>query len=103
MNESKTWVVNLRHTNEYDVYIGRAVPRRGLKASFWANPFKVEKDMSGKEVMIAYRQYVTARPSMLEKLEELRGKVLACWCKPKPCHGDILVELIESIERDSIC
>ena len=59
--------------------------------------------MSGKEVMIAYRQYVMARPSMLEKLEELRGKVLACWCKPKPCHGDILVELIESIERDSIC
>lgn len=22
----------------------------------------------------------------------LRGKLLACWCYPKPCHGDVLVE-----------
>jgi hypothetical protein len=27
-------------------------------------------------------------------LEELRGKNLACWCKPgAPCHADVLLEL----------
>lgn len=26
--------------------------------------------------------------------EELRGKNLACWCKPgEPCHADVLLEL----------
>lgn len=27
-------------------------------------------------------------------VEELRGKNLACWCKPgEPCHADVLLEL----------
>ena len=29
-------------------------------------------------------------------LEPLRGKRLACWCKPLPCHGDIIVEMLEA-------
>lgn len=28
------------------------------------------------------------------RLHELRGKNLACWCKPgEPCHADVLLEL----------
>ena len=30
----------------------------------------------------------------LEALDELEGKVLGCWCKPKSCHGDVLLELL---------
>jgi hypothetical protein len=31
---------------------------------------------------------------MIYHLEELRGKNLACWCKPgEPCHADVLLEL----------
>jgi hypothetical protein len=27
-------------------------------------------------------------------MRELRGKNLACWCKPgEPCHADVLLEL----------
>ena len=27
-------------------------------------------------------------------LHELRGKDLACWCKPgEPCHADVLIEV----------
>lgn len=30
----------------------------------------------------------------LARLPELRGKNLACWCKPgTPCHADVLMEL----------
>jgi hypothetical protein len=31
-----------------------------------------------------------ARPDF----EPLRGKRLACWCAPLPCHGDVIVEML---------
>ena len=32
--------------------------------------------------------------TILTRLPELRGKNLACWCKPgQPCHADVLLEL----------
>lgn len=31
---------------------------------------------------------------VLASINELRGKDLACWCKPgAPCHADVLLEL----------
>lgn len=36
----------------------------------------------------------TARATILARLPELRGKNLACFCKPgTPCHADVLMEL----------
>ncbi len=34
-----------------------------------------------------------ARQTILDRLEELRGKNLACWCRldGKPCHADALL------------
>ena len=32
--------------------------------------------------------------NMFRRIVELRGKNLACWCKPgDPCHADVLLEL----------
>lgn len=37
---------------------------------------------------------VQRREAVLTALPELRGKNLACWCKPgEPCHADVLLEL----------
>jgi hypothetical protein len=34
------------------------------------------------------------RQCLLNALPALRGKNLACWCKPRdPCHGDVLLEI----------
>lgn len=33
----------------------------------------------------------------MNSLHELNGKVLGCWCAPGPCHGDVLVELFETM------
>lgn len=66
----------------YDVYIGRP--------SKWGNPFRIGVDGSREEVLQKYREW--ARHQSLP-LHELRGKTLGCWCHPKPCHGDILMEL----------
>lgn len=33
------------------------------------------------------------RPALMAAIAELRGKNLACWCPPGPCHADVLLEL----------
>lgn len=73
--------------NGYDVYIGR--PGK------WGNPFCVGEDGTREEVISKYKEYILSRPKLLAQLHELKDKVLGCWCKPKPCHGDVLVELME--------
>ncbi len=72
----------------YDIYIGRP--------SKWGNPYQIDKDGTREEVIEKYRKYILSKPELLKDLYELKGKILGCWCKPKPCHGDVLVELIES-------
>lgn len=39
--------------------------------------------------------YTHGRRLLKEAKIELRGKNLACWCKPgTPCHADILLKLV---------
>ncbi|PCR16422.1 hypothetical protein CQA65_30160, partial [Klebsiella pneumoniae] len=33
-----------------------------------------------------------------DELLELDGKVLGCWCKPRPCHGDVYVKVVNRIK-----
>jgi len=72
----------------YDVYIGR--PGK------WGNPFEMSKDHDRYDVIQAYRTWLVAQPELLLSLrDELRGKVLGCWCAPQACHGDILAQLAD--------
>ena len=82
-----TKVVNCK-SKDYDVYIGRP--------SKWGNPFKIGRDGTREQVIQKFREWIKRQPHLLEELEELRGKRLGCWCKPLPCHGDVLVELAEN-------
>jgi len=62
----------------------------------WGNPFEMPADGDRDTVIRNYAvHYLPHKPSLLNKLDTLRGKALACWCAPEPCHGDVLVELIE--------
>ena len=69
----------------YDVYIGRP--------SDWGNPFSIGKDGDRNEVIRKYREWIMEQPNLLKKLPELKDKILACWCAPQACHGDVLLEL----------
>lgn len=31
----------------------------------------------------------------MHEIPLLAGKTLGCWCKPNPCHGDVLVKLVQ--------
>jgi hypothetical protein len=71
----------------YDVLIDRTTK--------WGNPFVIGRDGTRSEVIEKYRNYILKNQELLDSLDELKGKVLGCWCKPKSCHGDVLVELLE--------
>ncbi len=78
-------VVHCKRT-PYDVYIGRP--------SKWGNPFVLGRDGNRDEVIALFEAWIKTQPHLLAALPELRGKVLGCWCSPKPCHGDVLVRLV---------
>lgn len=82
----------------YDVYIGRP--------SKWGNPYSHKEGTQARfkvatreEAINKYREYILNKPELLEDLCELKGKTLGCWCAPKLCHGDILVELVEEMHK----
>ncbi|MGI9585266.1 MAG: DUF4326 domain-containing protein, partial [Acidimicrobiia bacterium] len=80
----------------FDIYIGRAVPEHGIPGSKWGNPFVMrdESDAEREQAIAAYRNWIIRQPELMASLEDLRDKRLGCWCAPKPCHGDVLVELL---------
>jgi hypothetical protein len=85
MREMKTKVVN-KKTSSFDVYIGRG--------SKWGNPFRMKSENQRGEVIEKYEEYARQKFSK-DELAVLVGKRLGCFCKPRKCHGDILVKLIE--------
>lgn len=101
-NDGITRVVNL-HRSPYDVYIGRA--GHGLDGYF-GNPYVVGEECGrcGKlhaypaETLPCFREYFAARVlrdgEFRARVEGLRSQTLGCFCKPKPCHGDVIVEYL---------
>jgi hypothetical protein len=77
------------------VYIGRDMTWcvKGAVGSKWHNPF-TPKEYDSKELRLKlYEEYILNNKELINSLHELRGKDLACWCKPEGCHGDILLRL----------
>src|SRR5690606_13762780 len=80
--------------DKYDVYIGRR--NKDLPESKWKNPFFMSDESERDFVVSKYEVYLNTRPDLLSSISELKGKILGCWCSPKKCHGDILVEYSKS-------
>lgn len=82
-----TTVVNGRK-EECDIFIGRG--------SKWGNPFMIGIDGTRDQCIWKYRQQLLSNPVKLAAVKrELKGKVLGCYCKPLPCHGDVLAEIAD--------
>jgi len=67
----------------------------------WGNPFKMGT-RSRADVIAHYRYWLceteAGRAVASAAKSELRGKHLACWCAPLPCHADVLLELANADE-----
>jgi hypothetical protein len=87
-----TTVVHCRK-EKFDIYIGRSCQE--FPASKWANPFKIGIDGSRHEVLLKYERWVQTQPHLMAAMDEIRDKVLGCWCHPRPCHGQILARLTD--------
>lgn len=74
------------------VYVGRG--------SKWGNPFPFDHQryLGPAWAVDAYAHWLTTTLKGMtlvrEHLHELKGKSLACWCKPgQACHADLLLAL----------
>lgn len=76
--------------DKYDVYIGRP--------SKWGNPFVIGKDGDRPEVIRKYEEYLISNKDLMKDLPELKGKVIACWCAPQACHGDVLKKYVSKLK-----
>lgn len=91
-----TKIINIHHKVPYDVYIGRP--------SKWGNPYshmdntKAEYKVATRdEAVEKYAEWIRQQPVLIASLDELKDKVLGCYCAPKRCHGEILIELINTL------
>ena len=98
-SNNKLPIVVNKKKSKYDIYIGRG--------SKWGNPYTHLKfDTKAKyivetreESIRLYEVYARNNKEIMENLYLLEGKILGCFCKPKDCHGDILVKLF----REKFC
>ena len=92
---------DLEHWLETDnhIYIGRNLSFyvKGATQSKWANPFSIRK-YGREDCLKKYKEYILSNEDLMSKLNELKGKILGCWCHPESCHGDILIKLLQIIE-----
>lgn len=98
------------------IYIGRGNGGRGdmtntpLGFNGWlGNPVHIGQrcpvcqdiHVSGGSTLDCYRVLLDRKrqntPGFDDRLHELKGFQLVCFCAPKPCHGDVLAQLIDSL------
>lgn len=79
-------VITFRDWLERDWIIGPSLP----------DPyFLKERGMTAIRASLTHKRQV-----ILNRLPELRGKNLACWCKPgSPCHADVLLDLANKEQK----
>lgn len=96
-----TTVHNLHKTkrdlnNPEHVFIGRPGPL--------GNPFVLnnpDDDTERARVIRDFEQWarkeIATNPAYRDRVAQLRGKQLFCYCAPKPCHGDVLARLADEL------
>lgn len=96
-----TIAVNMRHANaDGAIYCGRGPGKchmnntetnlKGWLGNPFVGPNAIERFRK------AFLDRVAADSEFREEVLGLADHKLACWCKPAPCHVDVIVEWIEA-------
>jgi hypothetical protein len=76
------------------------------RPSKWGNPYSSAHDFRCALVALQSDRYLHPRLEkgrqhmlrIIDSIQELRGKDLACWCKiGAPCHADVLIEFANDL------
>lgn len=98
-------VTNIRY-QDYDVYIGRPGQEQD---GYFGNPIIRDEECficnmihtKPGETIECYRTYFQYRIStdeeFVRKIQTLKDKRLGCFCKPRACHGDVIVEYLNAV------
>jgi hypothetical protein len=86
-------IVNLRNAN-CKILIDRR--------SIYGNPFRIGQHGDRSQVIMRYREYFYDRIAKDEKflravLDLRYYETWGCWCKPEPCHGDVIREFLQLV------
>lgn len=90
-------VKNKKHTKllKGTIYIGRPTK--------YSNPYKSGRDGTRAEVIQLFEKHLNRMLDngdiTVEELADMYGFDLVCFCKPLPCHGDILLRYINESYR----
>ena len=86
--------IQLRRTKGWRLPDNTMIVSRPTK---WCNPFRIGVHGTREECVRQFRDFIVSddprAASLRQSLAELRGKDLACWCPPGPCHADVLIEM----------
>lgn len=84
-----------------DVYVGRATSRHGMHDGYFGNPFNLTKERTREQVVQSFERHARERisrdPEYGERVRDLFGKRLFCWCMPLACHGEVLERLAKEL------
>ena len=108
-------IVHCKSGQPYDRYIGRSTYGNNGR---YGNAWEIGIHGTREEVIASYDRWLRTgdnggnlaatperRQEILDNLEELRGKVLGCWCDypNQHCHGEVLLSLLDELPQNGLC
>lgn len=102
----KIELINIKDYIEEDfVFIGRP--------SIFGNPYSHKEKSRAEyktetriEAIEMYKKHLDKNPhlidSLIKELQESNTNKIGCYCTPKRCHGEILIEFIENRKYKSL-
>lgn len=99
MDKPKVWNKYHKDAPADGIYVGRPTK--------WGNPHVIghctlcnDFHVRG-DAVIAFLQDVGKNEAFQQEIkQELQGKDLICFCAPKPCHADVLLEIANGTEAE---
>ena len=99
LNTSVGILFKIEHNPKYQKDKGRIGYGHWDTDGYFGNPFEIGKDGTREEAIKKFREYFNKRihddPEYKQRILDLKGKHLGCFCKPLACHGDVIVEWLE--------
>lgn len=112
----KTTNGHIRGLKKGDIYCGRG---KGFKTNpaqcspvdegYFGNPVIIGKRCAlctqvhsdGGSTLPCYEEYLKARLLVDQEFKDafykLKGKKLICYCKPAPCHTDVMIKYLDGV------
>jgi hypothetical protein len=85
------------------VYVGR--PGRQY-TGYFGNPFKLNPSEPRGATIERFETWARRRLETdleyRQKVKDLHGKTLICFCAPEPCHGDVLAKLAAELQGEQL-